>query len=123
VDTSPEKFQDSSPTDLRYFSFYDLNHIFHPPDPLTFRDRFGGGYGRSCGQDHRHSKSERHKLEVQHCRYRSYIKKLLNKFGGLTTAKFPGQSAQIAVGNRRASQAKDAVDRPRGTQARQTAKV
>jgi len=34
---------DSGPTDLRYFSLYDLNHIFHLPDPLTFRDRFGGG--------------------------------------------------------------------------------
>ncbi|MHA1166109.1 MAG: hypothetical protein ACTSP0_11105, partial [Alphaproteobacteria bacterium] len=66
--------------------------------------------------------SERHKLEVQHYRYRTYIKKLLNKFGPLAMASFPGQSAQQAAGHR-ASQAKGAVDRPRGTQARQTAKV
>jgi hypothetical protein len=67
--------------------------------------------------------SERHKLEVQHYRYRTYIKKLLSKFGPLAVANFPDQSAQKADGNRRASQVKDAVDRPRGVQAGQPANV
>jgi cation diffusion facilitator CzcD-associated flavoprotein CzcO len=67
--------------------------------------------------------SERHKLEVQHYRYRTYIKKLLGKFGPLAAAKFPGQSARMEAGNRRASQVKDAVDRPRGAQARQPVNV
>jgi len=66
--------------------------------------------------------TERHKLEVQHYRYRTYIKKLLNKFGPLAVARFPGQSAQMAAG-RRASQVKEALERPRGIQARQPAKV
>lgn len=34
--------------------------------------------------------SPRHKLEVQHYRYRSYIKKLLKKFGPLASAGWPG---------------------------------
>lgn len=34
--------------------------------------------------------SPRHKLEVQHYRYRTYIKKLLKKFGPMATAKWPG---------------------------------
>ncbi len=33
--------------------------------------------------------TERHKLEVQHYRYRSYLKKLLGKFGPLAEARFP----------------------------------
>lgn len=44
--------------------------------------------------------SERHKLEVQHYRYRVYIKKLLEKLGPVTEARFPestqAQSAEAA---------------------------
>jgi len=67
--------------------------------------------------------SERHKLEVQHYRYRTYIKKLLSKFGPMALAKFPDPSAQKAAGHRRASQVKEAFDRPISAPERQTAKV
>jgi hypothetical protein len=66
--------------------------------------------------------SERHKLEVQHYRYRTYIKKLLSRFGPVAVARFPGQSAQMTAGHR-SIQVKDVVDSPRGTQARQPANV
>ncbi|GBE43218.1 putative oxidoreductase CzcO [bacterium BMS3Bbin10] len=54
--------------------------------------------------------SERHKLEVQHYRYRTYIKKLLNKFGPLAVAKYPGHSAQTAAGHQRSGQGGDALE-------------
>lgn len=38
--------------------------------------------------------SERHRLEVQHYRYRTYIKGLLAKFGSLAEARFPETSAR-----------------------------
>ena len=66
--------------------------------------------------------SERHKLEVQHYRYRTYIKKLLGKFGPLAAAKFSSRSAQLPVGHR-ASRAKEGFDTSLGAQTRQPAKV
>lgn len=42
--------------------------------------------------------SERHKLEVQHYRYRTYIRKLLAKFGPLTTAPYPHPAPQTEKG-------------------------
>jgi cation diffusion facilitator CzcD-associated flavoprotein CzcO len=66
--------------------------------------------------------SERHKLEVQHYRYRTYIKKLLGKFDFLTVERFPSQSAQLPA-EHRASRAKEGFDTPLGAQARQPAKV
>ena len=38
--------------------------------------------------------SPRHKLEVQHYRYRTYIKKLLKKFGPMSQARWQGDDAQ-----------------------------
>lgn len=40
--------------------------------------------------------SERHKLEVQHYRYRTYIKKLLKRFGALSDASWPVPPAAAA---------------------------
>ncbi len=41
--------------------------------------------------------SERHKLEVQHYRYRTYIKKLLAKFGPLAQAKYPHHAGEAVT--------------------------
>jgi hypothetical protein len=59
---------------------------------------------------------------VQHYRYRTYIKKLLGKFGGLTTAKFPGHSVQTAAGHR-AGLAKNAFNPRKSTRAQQPVNV
>jgi len=54
--------------------------------------------------------SPRHKLEVQHYRYRTYIKKLLKKFGPVTSMRYPsGQPDAVqterATGGKRQMQA------------------
>jgi hypothetical protein len=54
--------------------------------------------------------SPRHKLEVQHYRYRTYIKKLLNKFGPVASMRYPGihqetVETERATGGKRQMQA------------------
>ncbi len=47
--------------------------------------------------------SARHKLEVQHYRYRTAIKKLLKKFGPVTAMSYPAHMQSEAMGAERAS--------------------
>ncbi len=48
--------------------------------------------------------SERHKLEVQHYRYRTYMKELLSKFGLPAKERFPealiGKRAELGAEHR-----------------------
>jgi hypothetical protein len=66
--------------------------------------------------------TERHKLEVQHYRYRTYIKKLLSKFGAMAAAKYPDKSAKKSNGHLPASPVRESFDNQIGVQAPQSAK-
>ena len=50
--------------------------------------------------------SPRHKLEVQHYRYRTAIKKLLKKFGPVTAMPYPAHAQSSAMETERARGAK-----------------